>query len=531
MSVASSLRGFARVSVIAAAALLLQCCIKNDIPYPRIPQMILAIAAEGQSRDAYIDSIAFEVNVYLEETTDIENVRFSEYVISPDGTSDPNLLDGTYNLSEPLFVTLSRYQDYTWQINAIQDIERYFEVSGELGASVVDPVGHRVIVNMPEGTDLADLELLKVKLGPTGMTTMVPDLVPGPLDLSYPLRVEVTAYGRTEIWTIYAQFSESIVNTTQVDAWSKVIWAYGTGPSDVTNGFEYRKVGDTEWTPVPAELVTQTQGVFSCYIPHLEPLTEYAVRTVSGTDYGNEMRVTTEATADIPDGDFEQWSKGGRSGNMWQPWDEGGEPFWDSGNKGSIMAGINLTTPSDHTATGSGKAACCKTVNITVFGISRLGAGSIFTGTYVRTDIPNGVLGFGRPWNLRPTKLKGFYQYTAADIAFAQAEFESLKGRPDSCQIYVALTDWTAPYEIRTNPSNRQLFNPDADYVIAYGQLTFSGNQTSYQPFEIELKYRDTSTVPTYLQITCSASKYGDYFTGGDGSTLYVDQFSFDWDY
>lgn len=530
MSVASSLRGFARVSVIAAAALLLQCCIKNDIPYPRIPQMILAIAAEGQSRDAYIDSIAFEVNVYLEETTDIENVRFSEYVISPDGTSDPNLLDGTYNLSEPLFVTLSRYQDYTWQINAIQEIERYFEVSGELGASVVDPVGHRVIVNMPEGTDLADLELLKVKLGPAGMTTMVPDLVPGPLDLSYPLRVEVTVYGRTEIWTIYAQFSESIVNTTQVDAWSKVIWAYGTGPSDVTNGFEYRKASDTEWTPVPAELVTQSQGAFSCYIPHLEPLTEYVVRTVSGTDYGNEMRVTTEATADIPDGDFEQWSQ--TSAGMWQPWDAEDDRYWDTGNRGSWTMGINLTSPSDHSATGSGKSACCQSKFVGLGGaLGKLGSGSIFTGVYVRTDGTNGVLAFGRPWKLRPTVLRGYMQYSAAAISHTSTEFADYKGRPDSCQIYVALTDWTAPYEIRTKPKDRQLFDGNADYIVAYGQLTFSGNQTGFQPFEIKLNYRNTSAVPAYLQITCTASKYGDYFTGGDGSTLYVDQFSFDWDY
>ena len=53
----------------------------------------------------------------------------------------------------------------------------------------------------------------------------------------------------------------------------------------------------------------------------------------------------------------------------------------------------------------------------------------------------------------------------------------------------------------------------------------------AYRPFEIKLDYRSTSRVPTYMQITCSASKYGDYFTGGSGSVLYVDEFSFDYDY
>ena len=40
--------------VALLATLLLPGCIKNDIPYPRIPQLILAIAAEGESKSAYI---------------------------------------------------------------------------------------------------------------------------------------------------------------------------------------------------------------------------------------------------------------------------------------------------------------------------------------------------------------------------------------------------------------------------------------------------------------------------------------------
>lgn len=116
-------------------------------------------------------------------------------------------------------------------------------------------------------------------------------------------------------------------------------------------------------------------------------------------------------------------------------------------------------------------------------------------------------------------------------IDYASAEFNHLKGVPDSCHIYVALTDWTAPYEIRTNPKNRNLFNKDADYVIAYGELISGADMDSYKPFEIVLNYKDTSKVPSYIQITCSASKYGDYFTGGNGSKLWVDQFTFDWDY
>ena len=103
---------------------LLSGCIKNDLPYPNIPQRILAIAAEGESKSAYIDSLAYEVNIYLDETTDIRNVKFTEYKISEGGTSDPDLLQGTYDMTKPLFVTLTRFQEYDWEIFAHQDIER-----------------------------------------------------------------------------------------------------------------------------------------------------------------------------------------------------------------------------------------------------------------------------------------------------------------------------------------------------------------------------------------------------------------------
>ena len=35
---------------------------------------------------------------------------------------------------------------------------------------------------------------------------------------------------------------------------------------------------------------------------------------------------------------------------------------------------------------------------------------------------------------------------------------------------------------------------------------------------------------PTYIVISAAASRYGDYFTGGRGSTLYVDEFEFIYD-
>ena len=163
--------------------------------------------------------------------------------------------------------------------------------------------------------------------------------------------------------------------------------------------------------------------------------------------------------------------------------------------------------------------------------IGKLAAGSIFAGKFRKVDGTNGILDFGRLWTARPTRLRGYFKYTTAPINYASEEFQNLKGQPDTCQIWIALVDLDAPLEIRTNPRNRQLFDKNAPYVIAYGELSRGSDTRGWEMFEIPLEYRDTGRVPSYILVTSAASKYGDYFTGGTGATLLVDDFSLDYDY
>ena len=141
-------------------------CIKNDIPYPRIPQNIISLVAEGEQKAATINTETNEVTLYLEETVDIQNVKFVKYEYSEGAVTTPDLLEGSYNLSSPMIVTLYRYYDYDWTIKAEQTIERYFSIEGQIGESVIDNIAKRVIVTMPEGTDLKDLTVQQVKHGP-----------------------------------------------------------------------------------------------------------------------------------------------------------------------------------------------------------------------------------------------------------------------------------------------------------------------------------------------------------------------------
>lgn len=523
--------GFSILMIWAVCALsaVLGGCIKNDLPYPKIPQMILRLAAEGESQPAVIDSVNYTATIFLPETVDIRNVTFSEFAFTPGATVSPDLLEGSYDLSTPIVVHLSKYQDYSWLITARQEIERYVDIEGQIGETVIDAVGHRILVRVPETANLADLTLTRIKLGPEGLTTMSPDVQPGKIDLVSPLRIAVTCFGRTEDWTIYVEKSKLIVQTTQVDPWSEVIWAYGAGPADVKNTFQYREASSDQWIDVNINDVTQTQGAFSVCIKHLRPLTSYVVRTVSGENYGNEVTVTTQSTEVLPDGSFDQWWLDKK---IWCPWNEGGVQFWDTGNTGAATLGQSNVVPSDDTPPGTtGQSAKLETKFVGIAGIGKLAAGSIYTGKFAKVDGTNGILDFGREWKLRPTKLRGYMKYKTAPINYANADYKYLMDRPDSCHIYVAMTDWTSTYEIRTNPKNRQLFNPNSPEIIAYGELILGHDTNGWQEFEIVLNYRSTSRVPRYIQITAAASKYGDFFTGGTGACLWVDDFSLLYDY
>lgn len=519
------------IGVLAVAGLgLLAGCIKNDLPYPKIPQYILALSAEGEISPASIDSLGFKATVYLDETADIWNVRFTDYKVTEGAVSDPDLLEGTYDLSKPIVVTLELYQQYQWIVEAEQHITRSFAVKGQIGETSFDEVGRRIVVKVPETEDLAKLTLTEIKLGPAGITTLSPAVAPGSIDLSMPLVIAVSWYGHTEDWTVYAEKTELLVSTSQVDPWSRVIWTYGQGPADLKGSFQYRVSGEEEWTDVPETDIIQSAGAFSACISHLQPLTTYEVRAIAGENIGNIVTVTTQTTEVLPDGDFDEWWL--KDKKIWCPWAEGGSRFWDTGNTGAATLGQSNVTPSDYLPAGvtTGQSAKLETRFVGIAGIGKLAAGSIYTGEFVKVDGTNGILAFGRPWTVRPTALKGYFDYTTAPINYASAEWDYLKGRPDSCHIYVALTDWPAPYEIRTNPKNRQLFDANSPEVIGYGEMIVGETTGGYREFRIDINYRSTSRIPRYIQITCAASKYGDYFTGGVGATLYVDELSLDYD-
>lgn len=527
----SSMRNINQLSctILVAVGLLMSGCIKNDLPYPKIQQNILSIAADGQLSAATIDTKALTAEIHLAENVNIKQVSFTDYTYTEGAESSLNLLEGTYNLSSPLKVNLSLYQSYEWTITATQSIERYFTIAGQIGETTIDPVGRRVVLSVPNNLEKESLEVTSIKLGPADVTTLTPAIEPGIYDFSEPVSVKVSYFDIEEDWTIYVDTTNAIVTTTQADAWAQVIWAYGAAPEGADNGFQYRKATSSQWIDVPAENVTHNAGAFYAYIPHLDTMTEYVVRAVSGENIGNEITVTTEFTLDLPNASFDDWWL--KDDKIWCPWAQTGESFWDTGNTGAATLGQSNVVPSDNTPKGKGKSAMLETKFVGIAGVGKLAAGSIYSGSFKKVDGTNGILDYGRPWTARPVSLRGYYNYTTAPINYVSEETQHLLGVPDTCSIYVALADWTAPYEIRTNPKNRQLFDVNSPSIIAYGELRSGTSTGGWQEFEIPLQYRATNRRPSYIVISCAASRLGDFFTGGAGAVLYVDDFVLEYDY
>ena len=390
----------------------------------------------------------------------------------------------------------------------------------EMKPANIDTLTRTVTFYLPEEVNIANVQINSYTLSEGA--SMVGETI------SRPRNIIVDAYGEKQEWTIYIETTEATVTTERVDAWTNVAWVYGQVESGREVSVEYRLKGDTEWIKAPSEWITVDGGSFYARLIHLSQTSEYEARAVSGEDAGQTITFTTGTKLQLPNSNFDNWWLDGK---VWNPWAQNGEKYWDTGNKGATTLGPSNTIPTEDTPTGTGLAAMLQTKFVGIGMLGKLAAGNIFVGEYIRTDGTNGILGFGRPFDLRPTKMKGYLKYKTAPISSVTQGFEDLKGQPDTCIIWIALIDSPEPFEIRTNPNNRNLFNPDGDYVVAYGKIEQSNTIEAYIPFEINLEYKSTSRVPKYILVTASASKYGDYFTGGNGAVLWIDDLELLYDY
>ena len=294
--------------------------------------------------------------------------------------------------------------------------------------------------------------------------------------------------------------------------------------------FQYRKSSDSVWTDYAGEISADDQSrTYGARITGLEPGTEYSVRAVSAEDKETkEITFTTEKADSVPNMSFDAWYQ---DGDAWYPNADADNFWWDSANGGTKTLSIYPTTPAEEEyiyAKGEGKnAAKLQSKEAMLVGLA---AGNIYTGRFIKAVMslsnPGAELDWGVPFTSRPLALTGYYHYIPVTVN--KGDYNGMSGKTDIGQVQVMLTDWSSPFRVST--ADGQFVNPQTDKgIIAYGTMDLNATE-SYQQFTIELEYRDTSRVPKYIVIVAAASKYGDYFTGGVGSTLYLDEFSFIYD-
>lgn len=335
--------------------------------------------------------------------------------------------------------------------------------------------------------------------------------------------------------------SDATVITTNVaeeDVWATKSTLRATLAKETTEAFafKYRIKGTKNELTVPAQRVNNSKQLYA-NITGLAPRTTYEYWAMAGSAASTIIsQFTTESTTQLENSSFEYWTDGtpmlvyGSGQSMW----------WDSGNHGSSTANINITTYSEQYKHSGNFSAKLESKKAGLMGVYQFAAGNLFAGKYVKTVMDgvrgNGTLGWGRPFTSRPVALKGYIRYEPKAVDMTNNCSYINEGDMDKGQIYIALGNWvgetangeTWPVSIKTNfknGNNAQLFDSNDTHIIAYGEKTWDAatEGDGMIEFRIPIEYRSTDTKPTSIILVASSSKYGDYFTGGIGSTMWLD--------
>lgn len=313
-------------------------------------------------------------------------------------------------------------------------------------------------------------------------------------------------------------------------------------------GFSYRVQGTSDWQYAAGQATSRAAFAKGDFFTAVITLPDYNHVTIeykavcgtesNPTEYESEvMTISTKPVPQLPNGDMELWSTGDDKAIV--PVAAGGAAFWDCGNHGSITMNKNVTTYTSEKRHSGSYAAKLQSEFVGITTLGKLAAGNICVGQYLKTDGTDGVFGFGRPFDfdgLRPTALRLWVHYTPVAVTHSKGGTLQ-KGQMDMGHIFVALFDATdpdtadgvAPFVVRTKTSRAKYFDRNADWIMAYGEKILTeatpGSDMVELVIPIDYKAGSDSRIPQYIAIVCTASKEGDFYTGGSGSILYVDDF------
>lgn len=319
-------------------------------------------------------------------------------------------------------------------------------------------------------------------------------------------------------------------------------------------GFQYRVLGtgDDAWVTVTGTdviAVDAAQKSFRGYLGVLAPATLYEFRPIGdGLAPGVTAVFMTESLAELPNLDFEGGEYGSFDGasGVYSPNVPGETRFWASGNPGGkytmFGAGLdkNVTLPVSGTDARTGNALWMTSYYVSIVGVTSLATGTIYSGTFgpinsapTNSDQQRALVHYGQPYAGRPLGLKGWYKYIPKNIdTDIDNKYGSLIGQSDQCKIYISLEVWGTGVTSRPAADKR--------VVVGYGELLSGATPTDtpeamanngYVPFEFRIQYDPDNVVkPDHIVMCATCSYLSDDFCGGDGSSLYIDDFELIWE-
>lgn len=370
--------------------------------------------------------------------------------------------------------------------------------------------------------------ILNYKLQETGSGNITVTVDPTTHEYNYTFTVSPEAVAGANLsasaWTTFAYLKAENVQ--------------GESGADLTGlKFQYRVKGegDETWKDVETtEEAVEDQKVYKAKVTGLTAKTTYQYRLINDKGFESDMAemVTEEAVA-MYNGNLDLWYK---SGKTWYA-GESGKSFWDSSNPGTTtgagaLVNVNPTQGNETIVhTPGGKSAELKSQYASALNIGKFAAASLYSGKFNSLVGTKGAkIDFGQPFTSRPISLHGFFQYKPVKIDYVggnQPAGTVEKGDDDVCSIYIALAKKTYTVD-NTNTGTFIQFETDPN-IIAYGELPLSecvNTNGQWKEFTIPLKYKNLDEKPTHIIIVASSSKYGDYFTGGAGSIMYLDDMS-----
>lgn len=356
---------------------------------------------------------------------------------------------------------------------------------------------------------------------------------------------------------IFEPVSTGLSSTPAYEVWAAHTTVYAdVDPSEsegATVQFGYTADGST-WTY--ADGVNYAEGLWKADLKGLTPSTEYTYALViNGEQVGEPLTFTTEDAPKLPNSSFEYVSKVSGK-DYYKFYDpncgvaDGSYMFWGSGNgegsegvNGSANMGIVITTIDTGDKIDGNQSVLCQNNSI----VGMLTAGNLFTGQFAGlVGTSGGKVNFGRPWTSRPTALKIWAKYTTGQFNIIKNDNLGVTSSDyDRAQIKVAIGTWDykkyggtkdSPVHVNTTEestfvdfftdsstiANGDLIIYNDGYMINRGEKV-TAVTSGWIEYTIPLDYRQMTTYPTHIVISCATSQFGDYFTGYDGGKLWID--------